>query len=85
MPARIPMEDSVCNGAHGDGPHNRLGPNLPEFVYNGEVSISGISGRLPESDNMGEFREHLMNKEDMVTADDRRWKMGELTVCFPKY
>ncbi|CAL1537406.1 unnamed protein product [Lymnaea stagnalis] len=77
MPGRITLKDSICNGgAHGDGPHNRVGPNLPEFVYNGEVAISGISGRLPESDNMAEFRDHLMKKEDMVTADNRRWEIG---------
>ncbi|KAL8612596.1 hypothetical protein ACOMHN_006582 [Nucella lapillus] len=41
-----------------------------------EVVISGISGRLPESDNMEEFRQHLMKGEDMVTEDDRRWPPG---------
>lgn len=81
MPARAAFDDLVCNGgAQGDGPIGRIGPNLPEFVYNGEVAISGISGRMPESANMEEFEEHLMNKEDMVTADDRRWKMGELNI-----
>lgn len=78
MPARVPQSEPLCNGgALGDGPHNRLGPHLPEFVYNGEVAISGISGRLPESDSIAEFREHLLNKEDMVTEDDRRWTVGE--------
>jgi len=43
-----------------------------------EVVISGLSGRLPESDNIAEFREHLINAEDMVTEDDRRWEPGEL-------
>ncbi|XP_055874982.1 fatty acid synthase-like [Biomphalaria glabrata] len=77
MPARADLDEAMCNGgAHGDGPHNRLGPNLPEFVYNGEVAISGISGRLPESDNMAEFRDHLLKNEDMVTADNRRWEVG---------
>ena len=41
-----------------------------------EVVISGVSGRLPESDNVAEFKSHLVNKEDMVTADDRRWPLG---------
>lgn len=78
MPARASLEDPLCDGgASGDGLSNRLGPNLPEFVYNGEVAISGISGRLPESDNLAEFREHLMKKEDMATEDDRRWKVGK--------
>ncbi len=37
------------------------------------VVISGISCRYPESDNMTEFAEHLLNGDDMVTADERRW------------
>ena len=40
------------------------------------VVICGISCRLPESDNMEEFRDNLMNGVDMVTEDDRRWKPG---------
>lgn len=42
-----------------------------------EVVITGISGRLPESDNIAEFREHLINGDDMSTVDDRRWEPGE--------
>jgi len=42
-----------------------------------EVVISGLSGRLPESDNIAEFREHLINGDDMITDDDRRWEPGE--------
>jgi len=42
-----------------------------------EVVISGLSGRLPESDNIAEFREHLINGDDMVTEDDRRWEPGQ--------
>ena len=41
------------------------------------VVISGISGRLPESDNIEEFKEHLLNGDDMVTEDHRRWKPGK--------
>jgi len=51
-----------------------------------EVVVSGLSGRLPESDNIAEFREHLINGEDMITDDDRRWEPGELSTsvfkCF---
>jgi len=43
-----------------------------------EVVVSGLSGRLPESDNIAEFREHLINGDDMITDDDRRWEPGEL-------
>lgn len=42
-----------------------------------EIVIAGISGRLPESDNLQEFWENLFNGVDMVTEDDRRWKPGE--------
>jgi len=42
-----------------------------------EVVISGLSGRLPESDNIAEFRQHLINEDDMVTEDDRRFEPGE--------
>lgn len=41
-----------------------------------DLVISGVSCRLPESENMAEFEQHLMNGEDMVTEDDRRWQPG---------
>ncbi|NXY35555.1 FAS synthase, partial [Pomatorhinus ruficollis] len=41
-----------------------------------DVVIAGISGRLPESENLQEFWENLLNGVDMVTEDDRRWKPG---------
>ncbi|XP_069024612.1 fatty acid synthase isoform X1 [Embiotoca jacksoni] len=41
-----------------------------------EIVIAGISGRLPESSNLEEFWENLINGVDMVTEDDRRWKPG---------
>ena len=43
-----------------------------------EVVISGLSGRLPESDNIAEFRENLFIGVDMVTEDARRWEPGQL-------
>ena len=47
-----------------------------------EVVISGMSCRLPESDNVNEFRDHLMNNDDMVTEDDRRWTPGlHIYIC----
>jgi len=49
-----------------------------------EVVITGLSCRLPESDNIAEFRQHLINGDDMVTEDNRRWEPGEtscLKVC----
>ncbi|XP_077868685.1 fatty acid synthase-like [Saccoglossus kowalevskii] len=41
-----------------------------------DVVISGIGCRLPESDNLEEFWQHLINKDDMVTEDNRRWEPG---------
>ncbi|KAF7987806.1 hypothetical protein HCN44_003669 [Aphidius gifuensis] len=40
-----------------------------------EVVISGIAGRFPESDNIKKLQENLMNKVDLITDDDRRWKL----------
>ena len=42
-----------------------------------ELVISGISCRLPESDNMAEFWDNLVAGVDMVTEDDRRWTPGK--------
>ncbi|XP_023313670.1 fatty acid synthase-like [Trichogramma pretiosum] len=49
----------------------KLAPVPPEE----EIVISGISGRFPDSNNMKHFEENLMNKVDLVTDDDRRWKL----------
>ncbi|XP_021358822.1 fatty acid synthase-like [Mizuhopecten yessoensis] len=40
------------------------------------VVISGISCRLPQSNNMEEFKQNLMTGVDMVTEDGRRWQPG---------
>jgi hypothetical protein len=45
-----------------------------------EIVISGVAGYFPESENMYDLRDNLMNKVDMVTDDDRRWKLG-LYIC----
>lgn len=42
-----------------------------------EVVIAGMSGKLPESENLHEFWANLIGGVDMVTDDDRRWKAGE--------
>ena len=41
-----------------------------------EIVITGLSGRLPESDSIDEFRENLMNHVDMISEDNRRWTPG---------
>lgn len=47
-----------------------------------EIVIAGISGRLPESNNLEEFWENLINSVDMVTEDDRRWKPGKISLSY---
>lgn len=42
-----------------------------------DVVVSGLSGRLPESENIEEFAKNLFDGVDTVTADDRRWPLGE--------
>ncbi|XP_014480274.1 PREDICTED: fatty acid synthase-like, partial [Dinoponera quadriceps] len=38
-----------------------------------EIVISGISGRFPNSDNMKQLQENLMNKMDLGSDTSRRW------------
>lgn len=38
-----------------------------------EIVITGLSGRLPESSTIQEFKENLFNGIDMVNDDPRRW------------
>ncbi|CAH2211162.1 jg4125, partial [Pararge aegeria aegeria] len=38
-----------------------------------DIVLSGLSGRLPESDSIDEFAQQLFDGVDLVTADDRRW------------
>lgn len=42
-----------------------------------EVVIAGMSGKLPESENLQEFWANLIGGVDMVTDNDRQWKAGE--------
>lgn len=42
-----------------------------------EIVISGIAGRFPDSDNMEELKNNLLNKIDLVSDDARRWKLGD--------
>lgn len=44
--------------------------------FEGDIVIAGISGRLPESSNIEEFKENLMKGTDMVTENERRWTPG---------
>jgi len=46
-----------------------------------DIVITGIAGSFPESENVYQFQDNLFNKVDMVTEDDRRWKLGEFMCC----
>lgn len=47
-----------------------------EPVPGEEIVISGIAGRFPESENVQVLGKNLFEKKDLVTDDDRRWKLG---------
>ncbi|XP_018397404.1 PREDICTED: fatty acid synthase [Cyphomyrmex costatus] len=50
--------------------------NGVSYSVDSDIVITGISGRLPESSNIEEFKENLMKEMDMVTDDERRWTSG---------
>ena len=41
-----------------------------------KLVISGMSGKLPECNNLQEFKENLFTGKDMVTENNKRWKSG---------
>nr|CAI5827466.1 unnamed protein product [Callosobruchus analis] len=41
-----------------------------------DIVITGISGRLPESNSIEEFKQQLFDGVDLVTDDERRWPSG---------
>ena len=51
-------------------------PTMPSWDMTEDIVISGISGRFPESDNVDELAENLLNHVDMITEDERRWPIG---------
>ncbi len=44
-----------------------------------EVMITGIAGVFPDSDNVRHFGENLLSKKDLISDDDRRWKLGNFS------
>lgn len=49
--------------------------HITNSVYD-EIVITGISGRLPESSSIEEFKQQLFDGVDLVTDDERRWASG---------
>ncbi|XP_026313533.1 fatty acid synthase-like [Hyposmocoma kahamanoa] len=41
-----------------------------------EILISGVSGYFPDSDSVVDLKENLFNKVDLISGDDRRWKLA---------
>lgn len=41
-----------------------------------EIVITGVSGQLPECENVDEFMRSLMTGVYLVTENDRRYKSG---------
>lgn len=50
--------------------------NRSSWINQDDVVISGMSGRLPESNSVAEFEKNLYDGVDMVTDDERRWPAG---------
>jgi hypothetical protein len=62
----------------------QAGMRLAHPLPGEEVVISGVAGCFPDSGDIYHLRDNLMNKVDMVTDDDRRWKLG-LYICLLYY
>jgi acyl transferase domain-containing protein len=82
MPAKFseidippPSEDFMMSADHTETLHGTT-PIAARTSCTDDLVISGISCRLPESDNMEEFSLNLFNGVDMVTDDGRRWTPG---------
>ncbi|GFW58467.1 ketoacyl_synth_N domain-containing protein [Trichonephila clavipes] len=43
-----------------------------------DIVISGIAGRFPECDNVGELKESLYNKKDLVVFRDDRFEKDNM-------
>lgn len=67
------MDDSMINS---------VWPNCEKksWPIDDDIVISGIGGRFPESDNLDELANNLIDNIDMVTRDERRWPIGMF--CF---
>ena len=46
-------------------------------MANVQVVISGIAGKFPQSDNVGDFQKNLFDKVDCVTDASCRWKISK--------
>lgn len=41
-----------------------------------EIVITGISGRFPNSENINDFQQKLLNMENMLSDKNPKWRTG---------
>ena len=51
-------------------------PKMPVWQYDGDIIITGASAKMPESENIAEFKENLYSHVDMITDAETRWPAG---------
>ena len=51
-------------------------PKMPVWQYDGDIVITGASAKMPESENIAEFKENLYSHVDMITDAETRWPAG---------
>nr|XP_018905067.1 PREDICTED: fatty acid synthase [Bemisia tabaci]XP_018905075.1 PREDICTED: fatty acid synthase [Bemisia tabaci] len=78
MPARFPEVEVHRDEFTSSQPKSNSMTNggSPGWNLDDDVVISGFSGRLPESNNIEEFRKQLFDGIDLITDDERRWPSG---------
>lgn len=77
MPAQFPEVDLAPPSPAMSMTNNNETANRTCIGFcHDDLVISGISCRLPESENMEEFSDNLFNGVDMITDDGRRWSPG---------
>ncbi|KAG8224696.1 hypothetical protein J437_LFUL006083 [Ladona fulva] len=82
MPARFPevevrgSSELPSWGITSNGTNLQTTQHHNSHFFEDEVVISGISARLPESENINEFAEQLFQGVDLITDDERRWPSG---------
>lgn len=52
----------------------------PENLDDDAVVISGISGKFPNSNNINELIENLMNGVDCISDDHSRWPKSKIII-----
>ncbi|XP_011867181.1 PREDICTED: fatty acid synthase-like, partial [Vollenhovia emeryi] len=77
----MPAQSDTVNGPAMQ--ESTRGNGIP-YSINGDIVITGISGRLPRSSNIEEFKENLMKGMDMVSDDECRWS-ADMHESLPRY